>query len=1036
MLIPFLLFLLIPALLWSIALLFLFLYIALYRAPCITRRTSLGRSAVVVVLGDVGRSPRMCYHVESLADQGWKVSVVGYGGSKLPTSIQRSSVRFLRLEEFPHWISQLPRLAFIVVAPFKLLWQSTTLFWKVAMVVQPPPEVIIVQVSIDFIRRVRNSKHSRVCLRAQTPPALPTLFVVRLCSLLLSSRVIIDWHNLAYSILALRLGGDSPLVRLAAYLERVTGRYAFAHLFVTHAMRQHLETQWKLVGHKAVLHDRPPKHFKKASIRDAHALWSTLAPRLTPNLDDWWPEWEPGLSTPFTKRDISQPAHFSARTDRPALVVSSTSWTADEDFSLLLRSAQMYEKRAQEVNAISSRQTSLSANSVSCGGRSSPSVLDGPLSVQQQRASRQNTRPNSSDFSPSYHGVASVSPSPPRRSSGSGPATLSVAQTTCSSPERPSSPSPDPVGVPSSPRSHRRRRYSVMSHNSPTQLPHLPAKKLPKLLIVVTGKGELKAKYEAEIRRLEQQEAWKYVRIRTAWLENSEYPVLLGAADLGVSLHTSSSGLDLPMKVVDMLGCHLPVLALDFSCLDELVQHGKNGLTFRNDMDLCECLESLLADFPYLTSQSSSESTSNLDGSTAKGRGANWLVQNGGLREPFVFAGQAKLLSAGPITAQAVHASVYPRQSLEANAGLEESEERKLLSRRSLEFSKGGLPTTNSFGSLSGTSSPSTSFWKLGGSSSGDGAAFVPPRPTTPTPSFTMLASPVLGEPLGGVFSAAMDNETEPPTCGQSSQSTWSATWKAQVRPLLRLADEEDAEKEGSSLEREEKDLIVIESEKTGGLWSTTAENIPMDNAWNLRTPSQTTRRQVGANGKPLRVRGGSVHGLLWSEDFASSDGAFAATSGGDGDGTYDDDGDDEFPSDLLSTLGLVVTGSPTLKRKPSIQRGDIGLTSAPSTPRAKLRGLTVFRTPDKDKSGQPLSNKKFEDHSEVTPGEPLGISGISATSSLEGSSFRRQHLRHRTAKGDFEVFREGAASTIGSSASREVIPDIRVSDAEGEGHG
>ena len=68
---------------------------------------------------------------------------------------------------------------------------------------------------------------------------------------------------------------------------------------------------------------------------------------------------------------------------------------------------------------------------------------------------------------------------------------------------------------------------------------------LPRVLFLVTGKGPQQEAYRKRMRSLD----LRRVAFRTLWLGAADYPLLLGSCDLGVCLHTSSSGLDLPMKV-------------------------------------------------------------------------------------------------------------------------------------------------------------------------------------------------------------------------------------------------------------------------------------------------------------------------------------------------------------------------------------------------------------------------------------------------------------------------------------------------------
>ncbi|KAI1713749.1 chitobiosyldiphosphodolichol beta-mannosyltransferase [Ditylenchus destructor] len=108
---------------------------------------------------------------------------------------------------------------------------------------------------------------------------------------------------------------------------------------------------------------------------------------------------------------------------------------------------------------------------------------------------------------------------------------------------------------------------------------------LPKLLVVITGKGPQKEFYLGQIAKMRMQ----YVHVVTAWLAAEDYPKILACANLG---------LDLPMKVVDMFGCHLPVLAKKFDAINELIVDGATGKLFDNSQELKQDLIELAAGFP------------------------------------------------------------------------------------------------------------------------------------------------------------------------------------------------------------------------------------------------------------------------------------------------------------------------------------------------------------------------------------------------------------------------------------------------------
>ncbi|KAF2835131.1 glycosyltransferase family 33 protein [Patellaria atrata CBS 101060] len=377
-------------------------------------------SVQVVVLGDIGHSPRMQYHAISIAKHGVKVQLIGYLESELhPDIVTNSLITVVSLPAAPKSLQTGSRLLFLLLGPLKVLWQVWSLYYALGYRTKPSKWMLV-----------------------QNPPSIPTLAIAQIICYFRNTRLVIDWHNFGYSILALKLGNNHPLVKASEIYESFYSRSAAFNFAVTDVMAQKLRSQYNIKTE--TLHDRPPQHFQPLTPEERIAFLTRLP-------------------------ETAKHAHEIVTGSRK-LIVSATSWTVDEDFSILLDALVAYS----------------------------------------------------------------------------------------------------------------------------TEVDHLP--QLPKILAIITGKGPRKEPYLSKIQQLEKDGCLTNVSVLTAWLTPGDYATLLGAADLGISLHTSSSGVDLPMKVVDMFGTGLPVVGWSkFLAWPELVKEDINGKGFGSVAELQSLLGSLFS---------------------------------------------------------------------------------------------------------------------------------------------------------------------------------------------------------------------------------------------------------------------------------------------------------------------------------------------------------------------------------------------------------------------------------------------------------
>jgi beta-1,4-mannosyltransferase len=430
------------------------LHVSATRARLQARRDALSRRdprrtvhAAVVSASPASHSPRALNHALSLARTG-RAAAVFHAHTPCPSPLPPGA-SFLPISAAPRTPGRLGLLR-AVAAQAAAMYAS------------------LIGSAEDELRRYD-------VIVVNSPPCIPA-FAVTLLAARVFHRcpVIVDWHNFGYTIMQ-TTGASGGMVRVARALEWAFGRQMDGHFCVSRAMGEFLRDEWAIDAR--VLYDRPRDEFQPVKgLDERHRLFCELhrcAEQPVAKCSDGG-----GEATFATERRSrvgggdGDEGEFVERADRPALLVSSTSWTPDEDFDMLLDALVQLDARLAAAST---------AATLPFGGR---------------------------------------------------------------------------------------------------------------LVVAITGRGPLREAFEARIDAAN----LSTIAVWFAWLSARDYPRLLGCADLGVCLHTSSSGLDLPMKVADMLGCGLPVAAARFRCIGELVRVGETGALFDDARELAARLwEALFA---------------------------------------------------------------------------------------------------------------------------------------------------------------------------------------------------------------------------------------------------------------------------------------------------------------------------------------------------------------------------------------------------------------------------------------------------------
>lgn len=258
---------------------------------------------VIIVLGDLKRSPRMQLHARA-AKGAFVTQLFGYhsiGNDQADQAVLGEDVVSLGR------------------TPLRLKRRWTSLLWRI------PRRILVEQFQL-FSKFIEFSR-CRVLL-VQNPPAVPLIPILFVLRVLFRKRILVDWHNFGSDILALNLGPKHPFVAIYQFLERIVGALGHEHLCVSEALQRPLQRRIG-ISSPVVVYDLPRNLENDGS--DKIAFQERLRSF----------EFDPQLEKEGAQLIDSE---------KTLIAVCPTSWTEDDAFDLLLDSVHQLDELISESN--------------------------------------------------------------------------------------------------------------------------------------------------------------------------------------------------------------------------------------------------------------------------------------------------------------------------------------------------------------------------------------------------------------------------------------------------------------------------------------------------------------------------------------------------------------------------------------------------------------------------------------------------------------------------------------------------------------